>query len=117
MDVIDLMGKERFQTGLRLTMAVNEDILLLPHLDRNGFIGKSDLFGWLPPEDVDTYDGFTWDEHVSWLTICYWYSRTPEGSYGSTWIADCQYLYIGSFAPLDNESRREFIEKAKSREE
>jgi hypothetical protein len=116
-DVVELIGKERFQTGLRLTMAVNEDVLLMSRRDRNGFIGKSDLFGWSPPKEASTYDGFTWNEHVSWLTICYWYNRAPEGSYGSTWAADCQYLYIGSFAPLDDESRRKFIENAKSREE
>jgi hypothetical protein len=114
-DVVDLMGKDRFQTGLRLTLAVNEDILLMPHSDRNGFIGKSDLFGWSAPEETGTYDSFTWNEHVSWLTTCYWYNKVPDGSYGSTWVADCQYLYFGSFAPLDNESRLEFIEKVNSR--
>lgn len=110
-DVVDLIGKERFQTGLRLTIAVNEDILIMPHRDRNGFIGKGDLFGWAPPESPAAYDGFTWNEHVSWLTICFWYNRFPDGSLGSTWVADCQFLYIGSFAPLDDESRQEFLEK------
>jgi len=114
-DVVDLMGKDRFQTGLRLTLSVNENILLMPHSDRNGFIGKSDLFGWSAPEETGTYDSFTWNEHVSWLTTCYWYNKVPDGSYGSTWVADCQYLYFGSFAPLDNESRLEFIEKVNSR--
>ena len=110
-DVVGILGKERFQTGLRLTMAVNEDILLMPHHDRHGFVGKGDMFGWSPPGIPDSYNQFIWDEHVSWLTICHWYNQAPEGCFGSTWVADSQFIYLGSFAPLDDKSRQEFLQK------
>lgn len=115
-DVVDLIGQERFRTRLRLSFAVNEDILLLPQKDRNGFIGKGVLLGWALPETPDVCDEFIWDENVSWLTTCYWYNRVPEGPLGSTWIADSQFLYFGSFAPLDDNSRHELLEKVKCRD-
>lgn len=115
-DVVSLIGQERFRTRLRLSFAVNEDILLLHQKDRNGFIGKGVLLGWALPETPDVYDEFIWDENVSWLTTCYWYNRIPEGPLGSTWIADSQFLYFGSFAPLDDNSRHELLEKVKCRD-
>ena len=116
-DVVELIGKERFRTALRLTVAVNEDVLLMPSKDRDGFIGKGDLLAWAPTQMPDEADGFTWDEHVSWLTICYWYNRFPDGRYGSTWVADSQFLYLGSFAPLDDDTRADFVEKVANRDE
>ncbi len=99
-DVVELIGKDRFRTALRLTMAVNEDILLMPSKDRDGFIGKGELLVWAPPQSRDKPDGFTWNEPVSRLTIYYWYNRFPDGRFGSTWVADSQLIYFGSFAPL-----------------
>jgi len=117
MDVVELIGKDKFHTALRLTVAVNEDILLMPSKYRDGFIGKGDLLAWAPPQAPDVADGFTWNEHVSWLTICYCYNRFPDGSYGSTWVADSQFLYLGSFAPLDDDARADFLEKVANRNE
>jgi len=116
-DIVELIGQTSFRTRLRLTVAVNEDILLMPSRDRKGFIGKGQLFAWAPRSTPGSADSFTWDEHVSWLTTCYWYNYAPEGAYGSTWIADSKFIYLGSFSPLDEEMRNEFIEKVKTREE
>ncbi|NMG35205.1 hypothetical protein GRF61_12195 [Azoarcus sp. TTM-91] len=116
-DMVELLGKERFRTGLRLSFAVNEDILLIPHKYRHGFIGKADLFSWGPRESTVPPESFTWNEHVSWLTACYWYNRAVDGVYGSEWVADAKVVYFGSFAPLDENSRAEFIEKTKSLDE
>ncbi len=110
-DVVRLIDKEAFQTRLRLSMAVNEDILLMPLNDRDGFIGKGDLIGWASPDAPHLYNGYHWNEHVSWLTIYFWYNAQPDGNCGSTWVADGQFLYLGSVAPLDEESRRQFLAK------
>lgn len=115
-DVLDLIDQEIFHTRLGLTMAVNEDLLLLPHKDHDGFIAKSSLLGWSDPGAPDSYNGFELNEHVSWLTICYWYNRAPDGRFGSMWVADTQFLYLGSFAPLDEISRQELLEKVKCRD-
>ena len=116
-DIVELLGQTTFRTRLRLTVAVNEDILLMPRSDRNGFIGKGELFAWAPRSAPNSPDSFTWNEHVSWLRTCYWYNYAPDGEYGSTWIADCKFIYLGSFAPLDEHTRNEFIERVKTREE
>ena len=114
-DVVQLLGRDSFRTGLRLTFAVNEDVLIMPPYDRRGFIGKGDLLVWAPRNDPTLPTGFTWDEHISWFTVCYWYNEQPDGCFGSTWVADSQFLYLGSFAPLNPEMRVELKEKARLR--
>lgn len=114
-DVVSLLSKSQFETMLLLSMAVNEDVLLMPKQDRDGFIGKGELVAWASRQDPAAVTGYTWDEHVSWLTICYWYGYEPDGEYGATWVADRQHVYLGSFAPLDPNLRVEFTEKAARR--
>lgn len=116
-DIVDLFGKTMFSTALRLSIAVNEDVLLMPATDRDGFIGKGELIAWADRQAPSSPNSFTWDEHVSWLTICYWYNYEPDGAYGATWVADNRYVYLGSFAPFSNEMRAAFIEKVKNRGE
>jgi hypothetical protein len=109
-DVVTLLDKAPFQTALRLTCAVNEDVLLLPQKTRNGFIGKGDLY-YLGQADEQGQPSYIWDEYIDWLTVNYWYAAYPEGSTGSTWIADAQYVYLGSVSPLDEKRRSEIIER------
>lgn len=110
-DLVTLLPRRSFRTGLKITLCVNEDILLLPESIRSGFLGKGALIKWKPRSDLSTPDGYTWNEHVSWLTACYWYGSDPEGQLGSTWIANAQYLYLGSLEPLSPEQRIGLIEK------
>ena len=114
-DVVALFAKQSFSTALCLTVAVNEDILLMPPQDRNGFIGKGDLMAWAPRHTPHMPDSFTWDEHVSWLTICYWYNYCPDKMYGTTWIADNQFIHLGSFRPLNDDMRADLLDKVKNR--
>jgi len=106
-DLIDLLPLTSFRTALKITFAVNEDVLLMPKQDRTGFIGKGDLLATNP-------QGYTWCESVSWFRIHYWYFCSPDGGLGSTWIADAQYVYLGSEAPLSPEMRADFLAKCKS---
>jgi len=108
-DVVDLLGKEHFETALSLTFAVNEDMLIVPPEWRG--IGKGQLVGWAARETPDVTTGVTWDEHVSWLSVYYWYHEWPNGRLGSRWIANSQFVYLGSFTTLTPEMRAEAIAK------
>ncbi len=114
-DVRDLFGKEQFQTALRITFSVNEDVLAMPASDRDGFIGKSDLTAMVQRNDPTQIDGFIFNEHVSWFTTHYWYAFAPDGNLGAAWVADSQHIYLGSHEPLSPEERAEMIEKLSPR--
>ncbi|MGY4371110.1 hypothetical protein ACVW1A_007175 [Bradyrhizobium sp. LB1.3] len=104
-DLVDLLALTSFRTALKVTFAVNEDVLLMPQDDRAGFIAMGDLFS-------TTAKGYLWCESVSWFRIHYWYSCQPDGALGSTWIANAQYVYLGSEAPLPSEMRADLLAKA-----
>jgi hypothetical protein len=108
-DLVDLLPRKVFRTALKITFCVNEDILLLPASKRSRFIGKGDLIALMSASDLLVLNGYTWNEYVSWFTVCYWYGVQPEGGLGSTWIADAQHVYLGSVSPLSAEQRAEFL--------
>ncbi|NMF90230.1 hypothetical protein [Aromatoleum petrolei] len=113
-DMVELLSQAKFRTRLRLSFAVNEDILILPEKYRCGFIGKGDLLTWASRSAPSPDESFTWNEHVSWLTIYYWYNRAPDGAYGSEWIANAKFIYLGSLAPLDEATRLDLIGKMRN---
>ncbi|WP_219628371.1 hypothetical protein, partial [Vibrio parahaemolyticus] len=115
LDIVNLLKVRPFQTGLRLNFAVHEDILLLPNNDRDGFIGKSDLNEWWDKIDPEIFNGYTWAEHVSWLYCNYWYLLEPDGSLGSTWVADSRFLYLGSCRSLTTDERNTLIKKVQDK--
>lgn len=108
-DLVDLLPKKTFRTALKVTFAVNEDVLLMPKQDRDGLIGKGGV-GLVSSEP----NGYICVEYVSWLRIHYWYFCHPYGGLGSTWIADAQYVYLGSEAPLPPEMRADLLAKLDS---
>jgi hypothetical protein len=110
-DISSSLQKKSFITGLRINFSVNEDILILPNEIRDGFIGKGDLLVWLDKTDKSEINGYTWNEHVSWLFISYWYLITPDGGLGSTWIADSQFIYLGCQHPLNDKQREDLKRK------
>ena len=86
-DMIELLDKDSFQTALRITFAINEDKLLFD-LD---IVGNGAIYAY------NKSLNYTYDEFYKWLHIFYYYDTQPNGSLGSTWIADNQYIYLGSF--------------------
>lgn len=113
-DIVSLFQEESFETGLRINFSVNEDVLILPKKDRDGFIGKGDLLIWLDKNSQTIVNGYTWNEHVSWLFFSYWYLMAPDGNLGSTWVADSQHIYLGCQQPLNEEKRMELKQKIPS---
>ena len=106
-DIVALFDLRSFQTALRITFSVNEDILLMRSQDRDKFIGKSGLYAHIDTHDPQSILAYEANEHVSWFTTNYWYDCAPNGDYGSTWVADAQHIYLGSHAPLTDEARAE----------
>lgn len=94
-DLVTLLGQESFQTALKVTFAVTEELLLMPDLAQ-GFLGKGNLIR------LDSADGsprpltYRWYEQITWLLVFYWYNDWPDGNLGSTWIANSQHIYLGS---------------------
>jgi hypothetical protein len=113
-DIVVLLDKTQFQTNLRITFSINEDILLMPINDRNSFIGKGDLYKMVLQNNPEQITGYIWNEHVSWFTTYYWYDQYPDGDLGSTWTANSQHIYLGSHKPLSPEMRVDFLEKLSS---
>jgi hypothetical protein len=111
-DIVSLFYQTPFRTHLRLTLSVHEDILLMSREDRNGFIGKGNLHSSTDRQDPRIFNGYTWSEHVSWLFFNYWYVQEPDGSSGSTWIANSRFVYLGSMSTLNEEERNELISNA-----
>lgn len=114
-DVRGLFDKEQFQTALRITFSINEDILAMPPAYRDGFVGKGDLTAMVERTDPSQINGLHFSEHVSWFTTHYWYGLVPDGDLGSVWIADCQHVYLGSHKPLSPDQRAEFVGKLAAR--
>ena len=109
-DLVDLLPKESFRTALKITFCVHEDILAMPLEHRRGFIGKSDLIGYAGASTPSAWHSFTWSEHVSWFTVCYWYGVQPEGGMGPPWIANAQVVYLGSIESLSDEERKQLTQ-------
>lgn len=105
-DVAGLLGQERFRTALRISMSVDERVLLAPLRQRDGLFGKDTVRSGFWELDVDENRAFTWSESVSWLTVMYWYNYPPDVTKGSTWIADNAIVYLGSVAPEDSVFQR-----------
>ena len=117
-DMIDLLDKKIFQTALRITFAVNEDMVTIGQIDKsirglgNGDIGVNQSY----IDGTNRVLFYTYSEVYDWLHIYYWYDYQPDGNLGSTWIADNQFIYFGSFfSSLNDKQREEFILKAKTK--
>jgi hypothetical protein len=57
---------------------------------------------------------YHYSEYFQWLHIFYWYNDLPDGSLGNPWIADSQYLCLGSFSPLPNDVRDQLLNPVES---
>jgi hypothetical protein len=107
-DLVQLLNEEHFLTRLKISFAVNEDKLLFPKpTDRPVGIGELHT----TVRNIETRDEpkYRWHTYFSFLHVYYWYWMAPDGPYGAPWIADAQYLYLGSYFSLTPEQRTEFL--------
>ncbi len=108
--LVDLLQKERFQTKLRITFAVNEDKVLLMK-DNVRIVGNGELYYTYSP--VTREHSFQFFEYFGFIHIYYWYSCFPDGRLGAPWNADSKFIYLGSLSPLTPEMRSELSKKTK----
>ncbi|WP_143696808.1 MULTISPECIES: hypothetical protein [unclassified Variovorax] len=112
-DLKDLLDKKQFKTRLRITFAVNEDMLVLGGAKRCPLgIGKMNF--WPANASVQDERSYAWSIYFSFLEICFWYAKLPTGPFGSVWTADSQWIYLGWLRPMSPEQRKEFQEKVRT---
>lgn len=124
-DLPALLSKRRFRTRLRITFSVHEDLLLLPEGIK--ILGNGPLMTLLSRQETRP----TWlercrskkygrthpleyrcSENFKWLYVWFWYNIPPQGRLGSTWIADSQYIYIGSHEVLSDKEKQRLSEQS-----
>jgi hypothetical protein len=100
-DLISLLDQDSFQTGLRITISVNEGVLLMAPKDRDGFVRFSAFAAW-DSADHSKIDHVYWESGVSWLTFQYWYCMLPHDDFtGDIWVADKKVIQLGNIPVSD----------------
>lgn len=96
-DIIELLNKEHFETKLRISFSINEDYLNINYQKKGKYgIGylvtsqtnlktKNELNTWYNFEIINSY-----------LSIHFFYNCPFDLGLGSDWIANKQFLYLGS---------------------
>jgi hypothetical protein len=105
-DVIDLMGKDSFETAFYVTFQVNEDQLLLDPEDQA--IGTQALVDY-KSQSTGELIGYQCGAHYRWLTVMYWYNHFPLEPVGASWVANSKFLYLGWYQPLSDEQRADLL--------
>ena len=123
-DLPALLPKRRFRTRLRITFSVHEDFLLPPEGIK--ILGNGPLMTLFPLQETRPTWLERWrakkygkirpleyrcSENFKWLYVWCWYNIPPEGRLGSTWIADSQYIYLGSHEVLLDEEKKKLSEQ------
>ena len=110
-DLRILLSKKRFRTRLRITFSVNE--VFLEH--KLNILSNGPLMTFFPSEESRPTWIEKWrykkygrmrpleyicSENFKWFCTWFWYNVPTDGSRGSTWGADSQYVYLGSHESL-----------------
>jgi len=118
-DLPNLLPRKHFRTRLRITFSVHEDLLLLSEDIK--IIGNGSLMKMVPVKEtrltwLDRWHikirgrtgslAYQCSEYFKWLYVWFWYNIPPNGTLGSTWIANSQHVYLGSYEMLSDEERQ-----------
>ena len=110
-DLIDLFSKKQFETGLKVSFCINEDMALLPDEDLG--LGINPLYiDKSPFQDIPAY---YCGHSYKWLDMNYFYLFAYDNSLGASWVADSRYVYIGYYYPSTLEEREELKKKIRNR--
>ena len=114
-DMIELLDIDNFKTALILNFSINEDKLHFGNLDNDlsNIIGNGDIYTNQSFVDgTGEIESYRYSEFYDYLTINYSYNCFVDGNLGSTWVADSQFIYLGSFySNLTDEMRQEMHDK------
>lgn len=103
-DLVALLDQEQFKTGLRITFAISEDTLDWPKASQRP-VGIGNLQTTARNLESKDEPQYRWDVYFSFIRIFFWYSMYVTGPLGAPWVADSQYLYLGSCASFAGEHR------------
>ena len=101
-DLVELLHKQEFRTKLKITFAINEKALQL-YYNFNKYksgIGNSPIGvnqKYLDGvKELDNDSLYIYTEYYDWIEIHYYYNSNADKHFGSEWIADKQFIYLGS---------------------
>lgn len=96
-DLVDLLDKEHFATRLKISFSINEEYLHIenPTKVRYG-IGKliTSQNNLNTKNEENTW--YFFEMLLSYINVNFYYNYSTDGGLGSDWIANRQYVYIGS---------------------
>ncbi|KAB7884617.1 hypothetical protein [Poseidonibacter ostreae] len=103
-DIVQLIDKTFFKTRLKITFSINEQIVTSNSptnlLYGNGYLITTD-FNLNSRLEVDTK--YRFEMNLSYLRVNFFYNTFTDIGLGSDWIADKQYLYLGSSQEMNKE--------------
>jgi hypothetical protein len=102
-DLKDLLDKDFFKSRLKITFSINEKIIssLNPtnFLYGNGSLITTDT-NLKTKKEIDTK--YRFEINLSYLRVNFFYNTFTDVGVGSEWIADKQYLYLGSSVEMND---------------
>lgn len=109
-DLKELLPFDFFVTRLQISFSVLEVMNKFPNDFTNGFFHLGNLY-------TTTSNGYLWKQVINYLVINFFYLANPEGEKGYPWIADNQFLYLGSIETFTQDEWDDIISVAKKLEE
>jgi len=96
-DLIQLLNKEYFETALKITFSINEKMLVPCSLVEIGYgIGSltTSIENLKTRKEVNTW--YQFEITLGYISIHIFYNSYSDIGLGSEWIANKQYVYLGS---------------------
>ncbi len=94
-DLIDLLDRKLFKTGLALSFTINESEISFEKETTVCKMGIGKLVTTQENLKLKNIPLYKWSTFFSYMQINYWYLTRINGPFGAPWIADSRYLYLG----------------------
>ncbi len=99
-DVVDLLNKDFFSTRLKISFSINENFINSENPTKvvygTGWLTTSQA-NIISKKEINPF--YTFEIVLSYLSVNIFYNAFTDVGLGSEWIADKQYVYVGS-SPL-----------------
>lgn len=100
-DLVEILKNDLnyFQTGLKITMSLNNLVINNLGKDCFNFIGKTKMFYYNLYDKPEQF-GFSFNEHIGWFFINYYYLIDIEPRSGVEWVADRKVIFLGEIESI-----------------
>jgi hypothetical protein len=92
-ELSDFLSGNRTNTNLKISFAIYESLPQNPTFPMIQIHNLEGVFDNLLKKPIN----FTWAVSIEWLTILFWFKKTPEVALGSAFDGDIHSLSIGSY--------------------